>query len=285
MDNISNGDVMNEKTEGASSSGLGIKPLIVVAIVIIASVAGIFVMNNLMEPDIVPNEISATLVIDYGNGTVEWYNVTTVNNSVPGILAEAIGAENIEAERSIEGVLFFENIRGVKNNGTVGGLTDSSDRWWTYSINGTLAPMTDKTFESRDSLAPVRDSQTLNFAFTVADGPSGMIEMTGISVTVKIDYGNGTVISETVITDNYTALGALEEIFGYENLDITDYDWGVLVNGINNVNSGSTVEGIDDTSNYYWFWYINDDFAYVGASQYILQDGDVMEWSFEESTW
>ena len=79
---------MNEKVEGASKSGLGIKPLIVVMIVVIASVAGILVMNNLMEPDIDPNEISATLVIDYGNGTVEWYNVTTVNNSVPGLLDE-----------------------------------------------------------------------------------------------------------------------------------------------------------------------------------------------------
>ena len=37
---------MNEKVEGASKSGLGIKPLIVVMIVVIASVAGILVMNK-----------------------------------------------------------------------------------------------------------------------------------------------------------------------------------------------------------------------------------------------
>ncbi|MCK5024151.1 MAG: DUF4430 domain-containing protein, partial [Thermoplasmata archaeon] len=205
--------------------------------------------------------------------------------SVPGILAEAVGAGNLEDKRSIEGVLFFDNIRGVKNNGTVGGLADSSDRWWTYSINGTLAPMTNKTFESREILAPVRDGQDLEFVFALTEGPSGMIEKTGISITVKLNYGNGTVVSETVITDNYTAQGALEEMVGYENLDITDYSWGVLVNGINNVSTGSSVEGIDDTSNYYWFWYVNDEFAMVGASQYVLQDGDVMEWSFEESSW
>ncbi|MCK5309840.1 MAG: DUF4430 domain-containing protein [Thermoplasmata archaeon] len=276
---------MIEENEGASKSGLGVKPLIVVAIVIIAAVGGILVMNKLMEPDINPNEISATLVIDYGNGTVEWFNVTTVNNSVPGLLDEAIGPNNVDKERSIEGVLYFDGIRNVKNNGSVGGLSDSEDRWWRYSINGTQAPLTANTFQSRNELAPVRDGQTLDFAFMVSEGPSGAVEMTGISVTVKLNYGNETVISETIITDNYTALGALEEMVGYENLDITDYDWGVLINGINNVSTGSTVEGIDDTSNYYWFWYVNDDFAYVGASQYVLQDGDVMEWSFEESTW
>ena len=276
---------MNEEVEGASNPKPGIKPLIVVAIVIIAAVGGIFLMNSFMEPDIEPGSVSVSLSIDYGNGTVEWYNVTTTNNSVPGVLSEAIGADNIVDERSIEGVQFFGNIRGVKNNGTVGGLADSSDRWWTYSINGTLAPMTDKTFESRETIAPVRNGQNLKFIFALTEGPSGMIEKTGISVTVKLNYGNETVVEELVITDNYTALGALEEMVRYENLDITDYDWGVLINGINNVTTGSTVEGIDDTSNYYWFWYVNDDFAYVGASQYVLQDGDVMEWSFEESTW
>ena len=125
----------------------------------------------------------------------------------------------------------------------------------------------------------------LYFNFETAEGPSGAIEKTGISVTVKLNYGNGTVEQDTVITQNFTALGALEAFVGYEKLDITDYGWGVLVDGINNVTTGSTVEGIDDTSNYYWMWYVNDDFAMVGASQYVLQDGDVMEWNFEESTW
>ncbi len=276
---------MNEEVKEASDSKPGIKPLIVVAIMIIAAVGGIFVMNSLMEPDIDPNAVSVSLSINYGNGTVEWYNITTTNNSVPGILMEAVGNDNVETERSIEGVLFFNSIQNVKNNGTVGGLADSENRWWTYSINGTLAPMTTNTFQSKDDLAPIREGQKLNFIFAVAQGPSGAVEKTGISVTVKLNYGNGTVVEELIVTQNFTALGALEASVGYENLDITDYDWGVLINGINNVTTGSTVEGIDDTSNYYWFWYINDDFAYVGASQYVLQDGDVMEWSFEESTW
>ena len=119
----------------------------------------------------------------------------------------------------------------------------------------------------------------------MTEGPSGVFEDTGISVVVNIDFGNGTYLNQTIITDNYTALGALEEAVGYDKLDMAVYDWGVLVNGIDEGSTGATIDGIDDTSNYYWFWYINDGYASVGASQYVLQDGDVMDWKFEESSW
>lgn len=274
---------MTDGTEQASKLKIG--PIIVVAVLIIAGMAGILIMNKFMEPNIEPNAVSVSVSIDYGNGTVEFHNVTSTNNSVPGILSEAVGPARVRMNRSIEGVSFFSGIRDVENNGTVGGLADTGNRWWTYTINGTLAPGTADTFRHRNELAPVRDGQVLEFSFAVADGPSGVIEKTGISVTVKINYGNGTVVSKSLITDNYTALGALEAAVGYGNLDITDYGWGVLVNGINNVSTGSAVPGLNDTSNHYWFWYVNGDYAMVGASQYVLRDGDVMEWNFEESTW
>jgi Domain of unknown function (DUF4430) len=275
---------MNEEAEGASKSGLGIKPLIVVAIMIIAAVGGILVMNSLMEPDINPNEISATLVIDYGNGTIEWHNVTTVNNSVPGLLDEAIGSENYSRARWLNGVEYIQSIRGINEEGEWEGIL-SVDKVWKYYLNETQTPNTNEAFENRGDFTLIKDEQIVKLVFETGGGPSGIFSDTGISLTVKINYGNGTVLEKTIITQNFTALGALEEMVGYENLDITDYDWGVLINGINNITTGSIVSGIDDTSNYYWMWYVNDDFAMVGASQYVLQDGDVMEWSFEESTW
>ena len=107
------GDGMTEEKIVASGSGPGIKQAIVVAIIVIGAIGGIIIMNNLMEPDIDPNEISATLVIDYGDGIVEWYNVTTVNNSVPGLLAEAIGADNYNLNRSDFGVDYIFKINGI----------------------------------------------------------------------------------------------------------------------------------------------------------------------------
>jgi hypothetical protein len=264
----------------------GLLPLIVVAIVILAAVGGIFAYNEYMKPELVPGEVSIALSIDYGNGTVEWHNITTTNNSMTGALAAAIGSANFNVNKSVEGVLFMESVKGVRNNGTIGGMPDAQSRWWQYSINGTAAPLTNLTFESRHALAPLKDCQRIDFKFIPAFGPIGIIDKSGITVTVKLNYGNETTIEETIVTDNYTALGALEEIVGYENLAMTDYGaWGFIVDGINDVTTGATVDGISDTSNYYWLWYVNDDFAMVGASQYVLQDGDVMEWRFEESIW
>ncbi|MDO9537205.1 MAG: DUF4430 domain-containing protein [Thermoplasmata archaeon] len=281
-----NNETVKTTSQAVPKSGPRMLPLIVVAIVIMAAVGGIFMFNKFMKPDIDPDEVNVSISINYGNGTVEWYNVSTVNNSMTGVLSQAIDDNNFVVEQSIEGVLYIESLRGVRNNGTVNGLADTEDRWWRYSINGTLAPLTNQTFDSRNTLAPIKNGQTIAFAFMKSDGPSGIVDKSGISITVRIDYGNGTVAEEIVTTSNYTALGALEAMVGHGNLDMTDHGGlGILVNGINGVSTGSTVEGIEDTSNYYWFWYVNDDFAYVGASQYVLQDGDVMEWRFEESSW
>lgn len=266
-------------------AGLGWKPIAVVAVVVVAAVAGIFLVDELVKVEVNPLEVSAALMIDYGDGKVEWYNVTTVNNTIPGILAAGIGDGGYEMGRGIEGVAFVESIGHVKNNASVQGIDDTSGMWWMYSMNGTQAPVTSEAFAAKNDIAIVREGQTIELEFVEADGPSGVFEKTGISVTVNIDYGNGTFQNQTIITNNFTALGALEEAVGFENLDMQDFGWGAFVNGIGGVSTGTEVEGIDDTSAYYWLWYINDDYAMVGAGQYVLQDGDVMEWAFEESTW
>ncbi len=271
--------------EQGTKPGLGWKPIAAVAVVIMIAIAGIFLVREMGKVEIDPNEVNATLKIDYGNGIIEEYDISTVNNTLPGMLSASIGDAEFEVGRSIEGVAFIESVGSVENNVTVDGLSDTSSMWWAYSINGTFAPITSLAFEAKDDIAIIREGQIIELEFIVTDGPSGVFEDTGISITVNIDFGNGTYLNQTIITDNYTALGALEEAVGYDKLDMAVYDWGVLVNGIDEGSTGATIDGIDDTSNYYWFWYINDGYASVGASQYVLQDGDVMDWKFEESSW
>ena len=107
-----------------------------------------------------------------------------------------------------------------------------------------------------------------------------------VTATVRVDYGNGTVSSEVVATGNYTALGMLEEVVGHENLDMTHYQgMGWLVNKINGIGNGDAVEGIDDTGNYYWQYYVNDELGPVAADRLALQGDDVLEWRFEEIIW
>ncbi len=272
---------LSEKEVSGAKPGLGLKPLIVVAVVIVVAIAGIFIMKELGKVEIDPNEVSATLTIDFGNGNIEEYTVTTVNNTLPGILSASIGEGGFTLDRSVEGVTFIRSVGSVENNITVEGISDTSSMWWVYSLNGTSAPITSKAFEAKDDIAIIRNGQIIELKFTAAEGPSGVFEQTGISIVVNIAFGNGTYLNQTIITDNYTALGALEEAVGYDSLDMQDFGWGVFVNGIDGVSTGATVDGIDDTSSHYWLWYINDGYATVGAGQYVLQDGDVMDWKFE----
>jgi len=50
------------------------------------------------------------------------------------------------------------------------------------------------------------------------------------------------------------------------------------------VSSINGVEG-DTETNTYWIYYINDESAMVGISQYELLNNDVIEWKYEESTY
>ncbi|NIM47623.1 MAG: DUF4430 domain-containing protein [Candidatus Aenigmarchaeota archaeon] len=45
----------------------------------------------------------------------------------------------------------------------------------------------------------------------------------------------------------------------------------------------SEINGIKNTENEFWLFYVNDKLAEVSADTYITKDGDKIEWRFEES--
>ncbi|SFK02310.1 protein of unknown function [Marinilactibacillus piezotolerans] len=47
----------------------------------------------------------------------------------------------------------------------------------------------------------------------------------------------------------------------------------------------TSIEGYEQSQekNAYWLYEINDEFAQVGAAEYILEDGDVISWELETS--
>lgn len=61
------------------------------------------------------------------------------------------------------------------------------------------------------------------------------------------------------------------------SMKFQESDFGVFVEEINGVKNG-------DKKNFYWMYYVNGESASVGASQYTLQSGDVIEWKFEDTT-
>lgn len=67
-----------------------------------------------------------------------------------------------------------------------------------------------------------------------------------------------------------TALSLLENS---HKIVVKKYSFGSLVESIDGV--------INGTDKKYWIYYVNGKTAEVGADQYKLQQGDVVEWKFE----
>ena len=54
---------------------------------------------------------------------------------------------------------------------------------------------------------------------------------------------------------------------------IKEYDLGIFIEGIND---------LKNTDQYYWAFYLNDEYAQKGADQTILNKGDKIEFRYEE---
>ena len=76
-------------------------------------------------------EVTATVYIDFGNGTVwKFENITTKNSTVYGSLLEAARQGNFAVDATYYGAwdsVFVNSIAGVKNQ---------AGKYWQYWING-----------------------------------------------------------------------------------------------------------------------------------------------------
>lgn len=85
---------------------------------------------------------SVTVKINYGNGVVDSYPVSTTDedNSVYDflILASEKGEFEVGATDYGEWGMFVEEINGVGNGADVEWLDDTDQRWWQYYVNDTL---------------------------------------------------------------------------------------------------------------------------------------------------
>jgi hypothetical protein len=94
-----------------------------------------------------------------------------------------------------------------------------------------------------------------------------------------IDYGDKRDAYENILFGSgETAFSATQELtnregigFNYENYG----DMGMLVVGIGGKGGG-------DTSAYWQYW-VNGEYAQVGAGAYEIQDGDQIEWRFTDA--
>ena len=94
--------------------------------------------------------------------------------------------------------------------------------------------------------------------------------------SVMFDYGNGNIVSyDLAPAAGENLFQATKDLAAKNNLqfDYKDYKGlGVLVTQIGNDKNGA--------GGRYWQYWVNDKLAPVGASDYVIRSGDVIEWKF-----
>jgi hypothetical protein len=112
--------------------GQGVAIAAIVAIVVIVGIlAGVSATRNerIVYVEKVGNPVTATLIIDFENGTVWNYSVTTTNATVYGLLMDASHAYNFTVKSHYDSGagMFVDSIAGAENG--------EGNRYWMYSVN------------------------------------------------------------------------------------------------------------------------------------------------------
>ncbi|MCH8987028.1 DUF4430 domain-containing protein [Patescibacteria group bacterium] len=100
-----------------------------------------------------------------------------------------------------------------------------------------------------------------------------------ISVDITFDYGNGLPGQGDVQAFVGEALFAGDTVL--DLLYSLEEEQGIIIETRNFPGLGRFIEaihGVHSTNNSYWQYWVNDEYAKVGAGQYILQDGDKIIW-------
>lgn len=110
------------------------------------------------------------------------------------------------------------------------------------------------------------------------ESPQTNVAAEKVTVSTIVNNGSSQQTYDSQVASGSTAIDVLlnaAQTNGFE-VKTTEYDFGVLVDSINGVAG-------DAVNNTYWIYYINDVSATVGASSYVVADGDTILWKFEKA--
>jgi len=105
-------------------------------------------------------------------------------------------------------------------------------------------------------------------------GADTQVKEAEIRVDLTIDYGNGDtqIFPQEVLRSGETVLDLLENLERLHGITLQKRDFpglGVFIEAIH---------GVHNTNNSYWQFWVNEEYAQVGASQFKLQDSDKVLW-------
>lgn len=120
--------------------------------------------------------------------------------------------------------------------------------------------------------------QSDNTTNNMLESPQANIAAETVSVSTVVDNGSTQQTYNSKVTSGLSAIDVLLGVAQTNGFEVktTQYDFGILVDSINGIAG-------DAASNTYWIYYVNDVSATVGASSYVVADGDTILWKFEKA--
>ncbi|WP_020619352.1 S-layer homology domain-containing protein [Paenibacillus daejeonensis] len=124
-------------------------------------------------------------------------------------------------------------------------------------------------------LATTLGGTSIAFAETTELQESTETEMLTAEIQIispNLEHEGLPFVTTVEFEEGANAFDLLLEAVGEDELEYTvDPEYGVFVEGI---------LGLDGTASDWWMFNVNDEFSMVGASSYIVEDGDVLEWLY-----
>ncbi|WP_078545988.1 DUF4430 domain-containing protein [Litchfieldia alkalitelluris] len=204
---------------------------------------------------------TANLVVEDSTGKIlaEGDLEITEDSTALTLLQNLVGTENVELD-------YYEDKPYIVG---INGLNSYSDEvgfhYWSIIYNGEYSEL------GVSEIVP-KANDVIQFVFV-----TWFNEPVAEHGTVTIKNGSSVLVdSESFeITEGKTALDALKEVVGEENVSIVDDPtYGAYITGINGIMSEGT---------YYWAFYVNGGFAEEGIGSYQVQPED--ELLFEYVSW
>jgi len=101
-----------------------------------------------------------------------------------------------------------------------------------------------------------------------------------IIVNLQFDFGEGNIkkFENIKLREGKTVFDLLKKVTQENNLEFSfkEYpDLGVFIESIDNVRN-------DSKTNKWWQYWVNGEYDQVGASNFILKDGDLVKWKYVE---
>jgi len=101
-----------------------------------------------------------------------------------------------------------------------------------------------------------------------------------IRVSLSFGFGEENIktFEDIKLEGKKTVFDLLKKVTQENNLEFSfkEYsDVGVFIESIDNMTN-------DSTNNKFWQYWVNSEYAQIGASSFILEDGDLVEWKYIE---